>query len=74
MAHEFATDFIQSDDERNCTLIRRFGVGLVLDTEAGLVLTDRYTVPQPLAHVELTFAQIVTTDATVLFVHPHHAC
>mmetsp|Transcript_11262 Transcript_11262/g.26579 ORF Transcript_11262/g.26579 Transcript_11262/m.26579 type:complete len:1017 (+) Transcript_11262:1-3051(+) len=72
VAHEFATDFIQSDDERNSTLIRRFGVGLVLDVERGLVLTDRYAVPQPLAHVELTFAQIVTTDAVCLFIHPQH--
>jgi len=72
VAHEYATDFIQSEDERNSTLIRRVGVGLVVDAERGLVLTDRYTVPQPLAHVELTFAQIVTTDAVCLFVHPQH--
>jgi len=72
MAHEFATDFIQSEDERNSTLIRRLGVGLVVDAERGLVITDRYTVPQPLAQVELTFAQIVTTDAICLFVHPQH--
>lgn len=72
IAHEYATDFIQSDDERKSTLIRRFGVGLVLDAERGIVLTNRYAVPQLLAHVELTFAQLVTTDATVLFVHPQH--
>jgi len=72
MAHEYATDFIQSEDERGSTLIRRFGVGLIVDVERGLVLTDRYTVPQPLAVVELTFAQIVTTDAVCLFVHPQH--
>lgn len=72
IAHEYATDFIQSDDERNSTLIRRFGVGLVIDAARGLVITDRYCVPQPLAHVELTFAQIVTTDAVCLFMHPQH--
>lgn len=53
-------------------MIRRFGVGLVIDAVKGLVLTDRYTVPQPLVEVELTFGQTVTVNATCLFMHPHH--
>eukprot|EP00913_Durusdinium_trenchii_P020135 g18922.t1 len=57
--------------ENKSTVIRRFGVGLVIDT-GGLVLTDRYTVPQPLVEVELTFGQTVTVNATCLFMHPHH--
>mmetsp|Transcript_92212 Transcript_92212/g.192818 ORF Transcript_92212/g.192818 Transcript_92212/m.192818 type:complete len:1083 (+) Transcript_92212:50-3298(+) len=72
VAHEFATDFIMSEDELSTTIVRRFGVGVVVDAVRGLVITDRYVVPQPLAQVELTFAQIVTTDALVLFVHPQH--
>eukprot|EP00929_Paragymnodinium_shiwhaense_P101545 TRINITY_DN64701_c0_g1_i1.p1 TRINITY_DN64701_c0_g1~~TRINITY_DN64701_c0_g1_i1.p1 ORF type:complete len:1087 (+),score=246.26 TRINITY_DN64701_c0_g1_i1:172-3432(+) len=71
-AHENATDFIQSEEERGSTLIRRHGVGLVIDAKSGLVLTDRYVVPQPLMYVELTFAQMLTIDAVCLFVHPQH--
>eukprot|EP00971_Amphidinium_carterae_P063174 1250201-Amphidinium_carterae.1 len=41
-------------------LVLRYGVGLIVDVERGYVLTDRYTVPQPLVHVELTFAQTIT--------------
>eukprot|EP00927_Polykrikos_kofoidii_P072471 TRINITY_DN68587_c0_g1_i1.p1 TRINITY_DN68587_c0_g1~~TRINITY_DN68587_c0_g1_i1.p1 ORF type:complete len:1221 (+),score=175.31 TRINITY_DN68587_c0_g1_i1:79-3663(+) len=72
VAHEFATDFIQSEEERNSTLIRRHGVGLVVDAARGIVLTDRYTVPQPLMLVELTFAQMLTIDAVCVFIHPQH--
>ncbi|CAK9049172.1 Pro-apoptotic serine protease NMA111 [Durusdinium trenchii] len=71
VSHEYATDFLQSKEENKSTVIRRFGVGLVIDT-GGLVLTDRYTVPQPLVEVELTFGQTVTVNATCLFMHPHH--
>lgn len=72
VSHEYATDFLQSKEENKSTVIRRFGVGLVIDSVSGLVLTDRYTVPQPLVEVELTFGQTVTVNATCLFMHPHH--
>ncbi|CAE8581024.1 unnamed protein product [Polarella glacialis] len=72
VAHEYATDFIHSDAELKSTLVRRWGMGVVVDAALGLVITDRYTVPQPLAHVELTFAQMFTTDAICVFVHPQH--
>mmetsp|Transcript_47675 Transcript_47675/g.113559 ORF Transcript_47675/g.113559 Transcript_47675/m.113559 type:complete len:1090 (-) Transcript_47675:48-3317(-) len=72
VSHEYATDFLQSKEENKSTVIRRCGVGLVIDSTAGLVLTDRYTVPQPLVEVELTFGQTVTVNATCLFMHPHH--
>ena len=72
VSHEYATDFLQSKEENKSTVIRRFGVGLVIDSTGGLVLTDRYTVPQPLVEVELTFGQTVTVNATCLFMHPHH--
>ncbi|CAE6955437.1 NMA111, partial [Symbiodinium sp. KB8] len=72
VSHEYATDFLQSKEENKSTVIRRCGVGLVIDSAAGLVLTDRYTVPQPLVEVELTFGQTVTVNATCLFMHPHH--
>mmetsp|Transcript_22583 Transcript_22583/g.52603 ORF Transcript_22583/g.52603 Transcript_22583/m.52603 type:complete len:1114 (+) Transcript_22583:59-3400(+) len=72
VAHEYATDFLQSDEERKVNLVLRYGVGLVVDAERGYVLTDRYTVPQPLVHVELTFAQTITVNAVCLFLHPQH--
>mmetsp|Transcript_77663 Transcript_77663/g.186317 ORF Transcript_77663/g.186317 Transcript_77663/m.186317 type:complete len:1086 (-) Transcript_77663:243-3500(-) len=72
VSHEYATDFLQSKEENKSTVIRRFGVGLVIDSVSGVVLTDRYTVPQPLVEVELTFGQTVTVNATCLFMHPHH--
>ncbi|CAE8709373.1 unnamed protein product [Polarella glacialis] len=72
VAHEYATDFVHSDAELKSTLVRRWGMGVVVDAALGLVITDRYTVPQPLAHVELTFAQMFTTDAICVFVHPQH--
>ena len=47
--HDYGTPPSQHwppSQENKSTVIRRFGVGLVIDSVGGLVLTDRYTVPR----------------------------
>lgn len=48
------------------------GVGLLLDAELGLILTDRHSVSQSLASIEVNFMGAATLDAHVWFMHPLH--
>eukprot|EP00929_Paragymnodinium_shiwhaense_P111730 TRINITY_DN80019_c0_g1_i1.p1 TRINITY_DN80019_c0_g1~~TRINITY_DN80019_c0_g1_i1.p1 ORF type:complete len:1041 (-),score=242.99 TRINITY_DN80019_c0_g1_i1:86-3208(-) len=48
------------------------GVGLIVDADKGLVLTDRHSAPQSLGDVEVTLAGTTTVDAEVVFIHPLH--
>ena len=48
------------------------GMGILADTEAGLVLVDRSTVPGPHATVELVFASRLRIPAEVVWVDPNH--
>jgi S1-C subfamily serine protease len=48
------------------------GSGLIVDTERGLVLTDRDTVPVSLAEVSLTFGGQLRVPAEVVYLHPEH--
>lgn len=48
------------------------GVGLVVDAERGLVLTDRDTVPVRLADIFLTFGGQARVPARVRYLHPVH--
>jgi len=48
------------------------GVGLVIDTEEGLVAVDRNTVPIGLGDAEVTFFGSSKIDASVVFLHPAH--
>lgn len=48
------------------------GVGLVLDSEKGIIAVDRNTVPIALGDVELTFFGSTQITGRVVFVHPRH--
>lgn len=49
-----------------------YGTGLVVDTERGLVLVDRNTVPIAMGDVTITFAGSLQVNGHVEFVHPLH--
>jgi len=46
------------------------GWGLVVDAEAGLVITSRAIVPSDLSDVSITIADSIIVDAKVVFLHP----
>jgi S1-C subfamily serine protease len=48
------------------------GVGVIIDAERGFILTDRGTVPQRLADIEVTLGDD-TRSATVFHMHPDHS-
>ena len=49
-----------------------YGTGLIVDTQRGLVIVDRNTVPAPLGDVRLTFAGSIEIPGRVEYVHPLH--
>lgn len=48
------------------------GIGIVVDTDAGLIAVDRNTVPVGLGDAEVTFFGSTLVKASVVFLHPSH--
>ena len=48
------------------------GTGLIVDTQRGLVVVDRNTVPLAMGDVRMTFDGTVEVPGKVVFVHPLH--
>jgi len=48
------------------------GVGLIIDAERGLLITDRNTVPVSMGDVRLTFAGTLEIPGDIVYVHPLH--
>jgi S1-C subfamily serine protease len=49
-----------------------YGTGLIVDTQRGLVVVDRNTVPSPMGDVRLTFAGTIEIPGRVEYIHPLH--
>ena len=71
--HNFDTDLVVAGaEEEEADILRRQGVGVVVNAELGLIVTDRGTVPQPLGDIEVTLGG-KSVGASVWFVHPLHS-
>ncbi|PHH72780.1 hypothetical protein CDD82_5804 [Ophiocordyceps australis] len=79
MPHPGIAELIRSFVHVNCTMPmkldgfpknRRWGMGLVIDADKGLVLISRAIVPYDLCDITVTIADSIFVEAKVIFLHP----
>jgi S1-C subfamily serine protease len=79
MPHPGVGELIRSFVHVNCTMPikldgfpknRRWGMGLVIDADKGLVLISRAIVPYDLCDITITIADSIILEGKVVFLHP----
>lgn len=79
LPHPGIAELIHSFVHVNCTMPmkldgfpknRRWGMGLVIDAEKGLVLISRAIVPYDLCDITITIADTIFVEGKVVFLHP----
>eukprot|EP00747_Dinoflagellata_sp_TGD_P182181 gnl/TRDRNA2_/TRDRNA2_36304_c0_seq1.p1 gnl/TRDRNA2_/TRDRNA2_36304_c0~~gnl/TRDRNA2_/TRDRNA2_36304_c0_seq1.p1 ORF type:complete len:1021 (-),score=200.66 gnl/TRDRNA2_/TRDRNA2_36304_c0_seq1:71-2866(-) len=68
----FDMDLVIDRSNLESDVVMNRGTGIILDAEAGLVLTDRGTVPQALGDIEVMLGD-ESRGASVMFIHPVHS-
>ena len=78
-SHKAMADLVQSFVHINCTMPvkldgfpknRKWGMGLVIDAEKGLVVISRAIVPYDLCDITVTIAESIVVEGKVVFLHP----
>merc|ERR1719484_294715 len=70
--HHLDLDVFPGGGDAEQDIVCLHGVGVVIDAERGLILTDRGTVPQRLADIEVTLNGN-SRCASVWHMHPEHS-
>ena len=79
MSHPAVGELVKSFVFVNCTMPlkldgfpknRKWGMGLVIDAEKGLVVVSRAIVPYDLCDITITIADSIFVEAKVVFLHP----
>lgn len=77
--HPAVAELVRSFVHVNCTLPvkldgfpknRKWGMGLVVDAEKGLVIISRAIVPYDLCDIHITIADSIIVEGKVVFLHP----
>ena len=78
-SHPAVADLVRSFVHVNCTMPvkldgfpknRKWGMGLVIDAEKGLVVISRAIVPYDLCDISITIAESIVVEGKVVFLHP----
>ncbi|CAJ2513706.1 Uu.00g018250.m01.CDS01 [Anthostomella pinea] len=78
-SHPAVAELVQSFVRVNCTMPlkldgfprnRKWGMGLVIDAENGLVVISRAVVPYDLCDIYITIADSIVVQGEVIFMHP----
>lgn len=78
-SHPAVADLVKSFVHVNCTMPvkldgfpknRKWGMGLVVDADKGLVVISRAIVPYDLCDISITIADSIVVEGKVVFLHP----